>query len=731
MQRKSKLNRQSINLFAEQFFPARPQELWSRARSLSLKPVISFKRLGLPRASNPQYIKWLKNESMLSQANTLATKFSGSGHMWRNPYAKPRPRAAIKRASVWYTAYPISIITPPNESILATLGKEELWKTFQEIGIEGMHTGPMKLAGGLDGWSATPSVDGHFDRISTRIDPLFGTKVEFKKMSKTAAMYNGLIIDDIVPGHTGKGADFRLATMGHGDYPGIYHMVEIYPEDWEILPTIPKGKDSANLDLETERKLKDRGYIVGRLQRVIFYEPGVKETNWSATAPVKGVDGIKRRWVYLHYFKEGQPSINWLDPSFSGIKLVIGDGLHSLEELETGGLRLDANGFLGVEIAADPQKDAWSEEHPLSETANQLISSMVRKLGGFTFQELNLSMDAIKTMSNSGADLSYDFVNRPAYHHALITSDTSFLQLTLRTALEMDIDPAGLVHAMQNHDELTYELVHFWTIHKDQIYDYDGQKLSGLELRERIRKELKHGLTHKKDYNLPFSENGIACTTATVIAAALNIQDISKINSSDINKIIDVHILLCMFNALQPGVFAISGWDLSGSLTLPADQIKDLIADGDTRWINRGAHDLLDFDPAAKVSKSGMPKSLNLYGSLSTQLEDDQSFTNKLRSVLAIRKRYEIATSRQIDIPKVNNKACLAMLHKLSDGRLQMTVLNFSKTSVDLTVSSEHLPLGHRVIDGFTQDEICKVNTNKTLSFTVGSYSGLCLIIEK
>ena len=29
------------------------------------------------------------------------------------------------------------------------------------------------------------------------------------------------------------------------------------------------------------------------------------------------------------------------------------------------------------------------------------------------------------------------------------------------------------------------------------------------------------------------------------------------------------HLLLAMYNALQPGVFALSGWDLVGALPLP------------------------------------------------------------------------------------------------------------------------------------------------------------------
>ena len=39
-----------------------------------------------------------------------------------------------------------------------------------------------------------------------------------------------------------------------------------------------------------------------------------------------------------------------------------------------------------------------------------------------------------------------------------------------------------------------------------------------------------------------------------------------------------MHLLLAMFNALQPGVFALSGWDLCGMLTLPPEQVAELLA---------------------------------------------------------------------------------------------------------------------------------------------------------
>ena len=185
------------------------------------------------------YVGWLQQESMLARGAAVVSQFAGLGGMSQRPFAHSNPRAAIEKASVWFTAYPTSMITRTGESFLRTLASEDLWRVFEAIGINAVHTGPVKRAGGISGWDVTPSVDGHFDRISTRIDETFGTEVESQLMCKVAAAHGATIIDDIVPGHTGKGADFRLAEMKVGDYPGIYHMVEIPPEDWHLLPPVP------------------------------------------------------------------------------------------------------------------------------------------------------------------------------------------------------------------------------------------------------------------------------------------------------------------------------------------------------------------------------------------------------------------------------------------------------------------------------------------------------------
>ncbi|MDE1164014.1 MAG: maltose alpha-D-glucosyltransferase [Pseudomonas sp.] len=672
------------------------------------------------------YIQWLVDQSMLNAAKQRAKTYSGQARLWQRPFAEARPRDATAIASVWFTAYPASIITREGGSVLEALGDEKLWHALSEVGIQGIHNGPLKLSGGLQGRKRTPSVDGNFDRMSFDIDPSLGSEAEMLMLSRVAAAHNAVVIDDTIPSHTGKGADFRLAEMAYEDYPGLYHMVEIKEEDWPLLPEVPKGRDAVNLLPDTVDLLKAKHYIVGQLQRVIFFEPGVKETDWSVTPVVVGVDGKARRWVYLHYFKEGQPSLNWLDPTFAAQQMIIGDALHAIDIMGARILRLDANGFLGVERRAEG--NAWSESHPLSVNGNQLLGGAIRKAGGFSFQELNLTIDDIAAMSKGGADLSYDFITRPAYQHALLTGNTEFLRLMLRQVHAFGIDPASLIHALQNHDELTLELVHFWTLHAHDNYLYMGQTFPGNILREHIREEMYERLAGEHaPYNLKFVTNGVSCTTASIITAALGIRDLDAITEADVRQIQHIHILLVMYNAMQPGVFALSGWDLVGALPLPAEQVAHLMQDGDTRWIHRGAYDLVDLDPTCELSAGGMPRPKTLYGSLSEQLLNPDSFASQLKKILAVRRAYDIAASRQILIADVQHPGLLVLVHELPAGKgTQITALNFSNTAL---VETLHLPdiAPGPVVDIINERVEGDLSENGEFTISLDPYEGLAL----
>ncbi|MCK6189161.1 maltose alpha-D-glucosyltransferase [Pseudomonas sp. EYE_354] len=677
-------------------------------------------------AAENNHVNWLVEQSMLHAARQRAKLYSGQGRLWQQPFAQTRPRDATALSSVWFTAYPASIVTREGGTVLEALGDETLWHTLSKIGIQGIHNGPLKKSGGLSGRRHTPTIDGNFDRISFEIDPQLGTEAQLQALTRMAAAHNAVIIDDVIPSHTGKGADFRLAEMAYEDYPGLYHMVEIREEDWPLLPDVAEGRDAQNLSPVQVDALRDKHYIVGQLQRVIFFEPGVKETDWSTTPVVIGVDGKPRRWVYLHYFKEGQPSLNWLDPTFAAQQMIIGDALHAIDVMGAKILRLDANGFLGVERKLDGT--AWSESHPLSITGNQLLGGAIRKAGGFSFQELNLTVDDIASMSHGGADLSYDFITRPAYQHALLMGDAEFLRLMLREMHRQGIDPGSLIHALQNHDELTLELVHFWTLHAHDSFLYQGQTFPGNILREHIREQMYERLTGEHaPYNLKFVTNGVSCTTASIITAALGIRDLETITPTDIQQIRHIHLLLVMYNAMQPGVFALSGWDLVGALPLAADDVAHLMQDGDTRWIHRGAYDLVDLNPDAELSAGQMPRSKSLYGSLNSQLQDPESFASQLQKILAVRRAYDIAASRQILVPDVENPALLIMVHELPAGKgTQITALNFGATPITETVNLPDIAAG-MVVDIINERVEGDLTADGAFTITLDAYEGLAL----
>ena len=99
---------------------------------------------------------------------------------------------------------------------------------------------------------------------------------------------------------------------------------------------------------------------------------------------------------------------------------------------------------------------------------------------------------------------------------------------------------------------------------------------------------------------------------------------------------------------------------------MPIDRVESLTREGDTRWINRGAHDLMGVDPASGGSSAGMPRGRSLYADLPTQLADPTSFARRLSRILEVRKRFGIATARQVDVPAVSHRGLLVLVHELA-----------------------------------------------------------------
>lgn len=686
-----------------------------------------------PRRPSAGYIQWLESRSMLYQAEHLCELIAGKSLQWQNAYGRPRPQDFLRAASVWFTSYPKAIISQPDRSVVQTLGSKELLATFQEIGIEGLHTGPMRRAGGITGRKYTPSVDGLFDRIELTIDPSFGTDDEYVQMTRTAKQFDIAVIGDLVPAHTGKGADFRLAERAYRNYEGLYTMIDIPEEDWELLGSVREGDDSVNLSLETVQVLEDKGYIPGPTECISFHDPGIKDTNWSATDTVTGVDGRQRRWVYLHVFKDGQPSLNWLDPTLGAQRIIMADVVHALHVLGASGLRLDASPLLGIEARPGLDK-AWVEGHPLAEGSSNLIAMMIRKLGGYSFQELNQPLENLKKFTTWGPDLSYDFFTRTAYLYAMAVGDAGPLRLMLRLIQEGGLDQGILVHALQNHDELMFDVTHLRN-HGEEKFSVNGEETLGKTIYERMYRQAKEKIMGSKRSNIEeFTNLGFCATLAGFAAAALEVPDPYNMTPSQKSEVQQLHLLAATFNAMQPGVFALSGWDLVGALLVQPEELGSRLDDRDYRWLNRGAFDLMGVNPSAKASGGGLPRAVAIYGSLPEQLRDPNSFASQLKRMFRARKGSRIAFSKLVSVPEVDKQGIVVMLlQRPGDLGWILTTLNFGREPVGYTVRLPQVAGKSTRLIFSTHREKAKgvqISDQGDLSLDLGAMQGEVFVVE-
>ncbi len=629
-------------------------------------------------------VRWLEEHSMLRQARDAAASVSGKPLQWQHRYGTPQPREAVKHASVWLLDYPGSVVTQKGKSVVATWADPALWDTLRDLGIDLLHTGPIQRAGGVKGKEYTPTTDGWFDPVSLDLDPAIGTEGEYAKLVAVAAERKGSIAGDLVPLHTGLGPDFHLALRRHGDYPGMYTLVEIPKQDWKLLPDVKGPWDVALVPKPAAEQLAKKRYIPGLINSNDAAPEAKSWSGWSASGEVTGTDGTVRRWVYLHSFKPSQPVLNWLDPSYAARRVVAGGVVRNVVGRKTRVLRLDAVPFLGIE-SKHGSTEALHFKHPLSVVGTNDTAMMIRKLGGWSFHELNVPLKELRKFTESGPDLSYDFTTRAQMLHALLTGDAGPLRLSFRWMLEAGVQPVAFVHDLQNHDELTFQLTEP-DGRKDETFAVGGRKLTGRQLKDEMLAAMRSKAAGEAaPYNHLYrpEKDGLATTFAGFAAPALGVKDPYSATPEQVKLIRKGHLLLAAANALQPGVFGISSWDLVGALPVPLESVKDRVGGGDFRWVNRGGVDLLGASRDATASAFGLPRAKALYGSIPDQLKDPESFASKLKVMLAARGKYKVDEGELLAVPEPKTPGLCVLVLKLPDHPLAVTLLNFGREDVD------------------------------------------------
>lgn len=683
------------------------------------------------------YIQFLEENSMLFQADEADERISGMGIQWREDFGTPEPQALVQTASVWLLYYPGSVITAEGASVIGTWADPNFWAANRDIGITLLHTNPTERAGGVRDREFTPTIDGWFDRISLQTAPELGTDEDYSQLVANARNAGAIIAGDIVPLHTGLGPDFRLAEYAYKDYPGMYNIVEIAQEHWGLLPAVDDPWGTAIIRKDVGAQLKQLGYIPGNINSADADPDSDTWSGWSATPEVVGVDGKTRRWVYLHVFKPAQPTINWLDPSYAGRRSQLGDLFHNIVDRGVPVHRLDADTFLGLEPVEGTDMAA-AYLTPLANVSTSDIAFGARKLGGFTYQEFAAPLAQLKQFAPNGPDLSYDFFTRAENLYPLINGNVLPLRLAHHFLLEAGVQAGTLIHDMQNHDEITFQLFELGA-HDD--FQFEGQTLNGKQLKEQVLNDMR-STVGAAPYNRLYrpEQDGVATTFAGFVAAALGVQDPYNATPEQVQLIQRGHLLVAHANAMIPGVFAFAAWDLVGALPIPAESVpNNLTAGGDWRWINRGGVDLMNVNPNATTSAFGLPKAATLYGPVPQQLQDPNSFASRLRQMISARQQYRIHEATINLVPNVGVNSVVALVMTLPDNRLAVTALNYGRDAatfeVDLTQTPPGIPAaqlaGQQATDIVANQAAGNVTEAGRLSIQVEGIAGKTVVVPR
>lgn len=446
-------------------------------------------------------------QSMLYQADWISKKYTLEVAKAPPPLLSPQPQSCLNTASVWFTIDLDEIASPAFE----TLSNEMFWESLREVGVQGVYLKGLKRGGAF--------------RTGIGIDPKWGC--DWDDLAMALQRKGIVLIGDSLGNSTGLSADFWLALKNVGDYPGLYHLVEIEKRDWKMLPAVGPSQFCANVPWLTLQELHKKGYVPEQCA------PYVKESRWNATPQVSGADGKVRRWIYLKE-NESDPVIDWLGSSFAGARIAAADTLDSIYNLGQKIVRIDAR---------------------ISSNAKETLSLWARKLGSFTVQE---GKGCLNELSESTADMVADTLTRPALLHALIAEDAEALKLMYRLFMEAGVEAKRLVHMLQPYDEFTCDWAELLLFPRKKFQYYE-EILTGEALRLRL---LKQDMLKVGDTELS--------TWPNYCMRALGVKDFEKKRED----IADTHLLLAFFYAMQPGAFSFSVSDLLGTV---AKQTVDLM----------------------------------------------------------------------------------------------------------------------------------------------------------
>ena len=615
--------------------------------------------------ADPGYIQHLEKQSMLSGATEAARIVSGSQLAWQNPASPPSPDLLLHIAPSWLTVNPISLLTDPRQPAFSTLSNPVFGRVLDSAAISGLYVAPTGGSGRLWAYDRQSGFEGT-DVVQFGFSEMAGTEEDYRRLLFASNNANRLLGLDAVPAATGMGPDFFLAARNTRSYPGMYCMVEIPREYWNLLPAVENQWLGSALDEGAVRAFASRGLlplsIVG--DRLSFPLREGRMGGWAATAEIRGMDGAARRWVYRYHGSPEYPVLNWEDPSRNARRVLAASAIQSVGLQGAALVGLSMEGLYGLE-AGDPNgsgRPGLFLEPGLS--AARDMGRELRRYGGWSLLHDELPLAAIKDLMDDGPDLIHDSITSPAAEHALLTGDATLLRFMLDEILRQGIDGRRLAHAMPAENGISYALPHLADLETRMSGTGAGEEARALRaatLDQAKRKVDAAVYDSPKGRDVPPIEGHTLYTTSAGLAAlALGAGNAESVSPEMIPHIRQGQLLLAFFKAMQPGLFLLAGQDLTGSLPVSWRDMRDSAGAWDVSLASRGGYSFLESASSFLVTTGGLPRAKTIYEAADTQTMDQASFVTRLGRILGLRQQLGVARGEMHGRFMVSGKGTVA-----------------------------------------------------------------------
>jgi hypothetical protein len=238
--------------------------------------------------------------------------------------------------------------------------------------------------------------------------------------------------------------------------------------------------------------------------------------------------------------------------------------------------------------------------------------------------------------------------------------------------MRLGIDTRRLVHAMPDQNGIQYQLPHLVELSAGNP-STGSPALSPQAAAEMLRNTQramrdmaeKTQTSSAKGKNVaPEQNNTLYTTSAGLAAMALGAGDADAVSPELAPRIMQGHLLLAFFKALQPGVFMLSGQDLAGVLPLSWYAMVDAPREWDVAMTARGAYSFSG-GSSVLVTGQGVAKAKTVYAPLETQVFDTNSFASRLSRLLALRARLGVAEGRLYGRFLTRNPGTVALIVQL------------------------------------------------------------------